>query len=251
MKILLIFSYLLLPLSSFAQISLMEFEMVSNVFYQEFSEELKKNNATLYINRPPAPQMPHYWWELDVVHASYTSYSDESGTDHNLYLFGGFARMEGMTVDGVAMTLCHELGHGIGGLPLKNKPANDYPASTEGQSDYYAARHCIKRIYKALPESFPIYAPNSFAQEQCLKHFKDEEDIQLCYRGFQTLEVEKIFLRTQITDGTDVSYDTPDQTIVTRMDLSPTFYPSPQCRLDTMVAGILEQERPRCWWAPN
>lgn len=250
MKKLFLLSFLVFSINTYAQISLMEFKMVSDAFHEVFSEELKQRNSTLYINRPPAPQLPNYWWDLDVVHASYTSFSDESGTDHNLYLFGGYARMEGMTMDGVTMTLCHELGHGIGGYPMKNKDPLDYPASTEGQSDYYAARHCIKRIFKVLPESAPVLAPTPYTEELCLKHFNTDEDIYLCHRGFQTLEVEKIFLRTQVQEGQDVDYDTPDTSVVTKMDLSPTFYPSAQCRLDTMVAGILEQERPRCWWAP-
>lgn len=225
--------------------------MISTAFHDEFDEELAQKGAQLNINKAPSPQYPNFWWDLDQVHASYTSYSDGTVTDHNLFVFGGYARMKGMTLDGVAMTLCHELGHGIGGMPLKNKHPSDTPASTEGQSDYYAARYCIKRIFKLIPESEPITAPSMFTEKLCLKHFKNEDDILLCHRGFQTLEVEKIFLTTQLMEGeSEVNYETPDKSVVKKIDLSPSFYPSAQCRLDTMVAGILEQPRPRCWWAP-
>lgn len=41
-----------------------------------------------------------------------------------------------------------------------------------------------------------------------------------------------------------------DMTIVNSVNTNPWFYPSNQCRLDTMIAGALQKERPRCWWAP-
>lgn len=243
--------YISFHLPAQAQISLTEFQVVSAVFQAEFAEDMTARNATLTINRPPSPQAPNFWWNLDQVHASYSGYKDDDFHEHNLFLFGGYARMKGMTVDGVAMTLCHELGHGIGGSPFKDK-GDDSEVSTEGQSDYFAARECIKRVFRRLPETQPVLAPSSYTSQLCASRFKTEEDLYLCHRGFQVLEVERIFLRTQLRqEETDVSYETPDPAIVTEMDLSPTFYPSAQCRLDTMVAGILEEERPRCWWAPS
>ena len=233
-----------------AQISLIEFQVVTSIFQAEYATEMKGINAQLHINRPPTPQMPNYWWDLDHVHASYSTYSDETGTDHNLFLFGGYARMEGMTMDGVAMTLCHEMGHGIGGAPYKDKGDNS-KVSAEGQSDYYAARSCIKRIFRRLPPQEPVAAPDPYSASLCDDRFNKVDDRELCYRGFQVLEVERIFLRTQITDGSDTYFDTPDTTVVSKVNMAPDFYPNPQCRLDTMIAGLLENDRPRCWWAPT
>ncbi|WPU66417.1 hypothetical protein [Peredibacter starrii] len=241
--------FLCFAFSAQAQVTLAEFQIIKAVFEAEFGPELKAQNARLNINRPPTPATPNFWWDLEAAHASYSGYKDpQTGIqDHNLYLFGGYGKMVGMTMDGVAMTLCHELGHGIGGAPYKNKTDN-IQASTEGQSDYYAARYCIKRIFKRLPEEVPVKAPDTYTAKLCEAKFKKSEDLKLCYRGFQELEVERIFLRTQ--GPNDTYYDTPDKTVVKKTDLSPTFYPSPQCRLDTMMAGLLEKERPRCWFAP-
>lgn len=241
---------LLISFKANAQISLTEFQIVTSIFKSEYDPEMAKRNARLHINRPPTPQMPNYWWDLDNVHASYSNYTDETGTDHYLFLFGGYARMEGMTVDGVAMTLCHEMGHGIGGAPYKDK-GDSSKVSTEGQSDYYAARNCIKRIFRRLPPQVPVRAPDSYTASLCDERFTNDDERELCYRGFQVLEVERIFLRTQITDGTDTHFDTPDPDIASKINLAPDFYPAPQCRLDTMIAGILEDERPRCWWVPS
>lgn len=233
-----------------AQISPEQFQNISQAFQAEFSAELAQQNARLNINRPPSPQMPNFWWDLNERHASYSAYTDANGfTEHFLFLFGGYARMPGMTPDGVVMTLCHELGHGIGGAPYKRKTDNTR-ASTEGQSDYFAARSCIKRVLKYIPEFQPAQAPNAYTENLCRQKFVSAEDLYNCFRGFQALEVERIFFRQLANGGGETDYHTPDLTVVDTVELQETFYPSAQCRLDTMIAGLLEQERPRCWYAP-
>src|SRR5690606_23673424 len=42
------------------------------------------------------------------------------------------------------------------------------------------------------------------------------------------------------------SFLTPDDSVATSTILG---YPSVQCRLDTMAAGVFLQERPSCWFA--
>lgn len=233
-----------------AQISLEQFQQISAAFHTEFGSELAAQNARLTINRPPSPQMPNFWWELKDRHASYSSYVESDGArEHLLFLFGGYARIQGMTPDGVAMTLCHELGHGLGGAPFKDK-GEELLVSAEGQSDYFAARHCIKRIFKHIPEFQPVQAPSAYTESLCRSHFTTQDELYLCVRGFQALEVERLFFRTQDGIEEETHYETPDQTVVQEVDHSPTFYPSAQCRLDTMMAGLLNQERPRCWWVP-
>lgn len=46
---------------------------------------------------------------------------------------------------------------------------------------------------------------------------------------------------------------TPDlaTTDTTKVERTYFGYPSPQCRLDTLVAGFRGQERPRCWYRPT
>lgn len=233
-----------------AQVTLEQFQEIAGIFEKEFASDLTTGKARLEINRPPSPRTPDFWWNLTEKHASYSSSVDKNGYRvHLLFLFGGYAKMPGMTADGVAMTLCHELGHGIGGAPMKEK-SDGIPSSTEGQADYFAARHCLRRIFKHLAPSAPIQAPSAYTASLCEGQFQTAQDLINCHRGFQVLEVQRIFLKG-IPGGADTFYETPDTTVVQAIDASPTYYPAPQCRLDTMIAGILQRERPRCWWAPK
>jgi hypothetical protein len=235
---------------AFAQISLPEFNQVSQAFRAEWSAELSAQKSELYINRPPSPQVPNYWWDLDYTHASYSTYTrPETGIrEHNIFLFGGYARIPGMTQDTVIATLCHELGHGIGGEPLKQKKDLE-PISTEGQSDFYAYRFCLERMFKRIPPQAPVVAVSSYVERLCRLQSASSESLEFCYRGFQTLEIERMLFKQ--SQNVETAYDTPDLSVVSEVNHSETYYPSAQCRIDTMIAGLLKQERPRCWWAPS
>jgi hypothetical protein len=45
-----------------------------------------------------------------------------------------------------------------------------------------------------------------------------------------------------------VSMSDYSMNVVDELDLSPSFYPEAQCRLDTMINGLLSLERPVCWY---
>lgn len=240
----------LFSLNSFAQVSLGEFKKLVSIFHTEFDQELRAKNSLMIINNPPNPSMPDFWWNMIQRHASYSGYlSPEGQTTHYLFLFGGYAKIEGMKLEGVAMTLCHELGHGIGGNPLKDS-GEKVRASVEGQADYYAARFCLKRILKHLPVKNPVVPLNGYVDTRCREHFKKQIDIEMCFRAFETLENERLFFRTQPGEETEVFYERPEQNTTNEINLDPYFYPTPQCRLDTMVNGVLGLERPLCWWKP-
>lgn len=232
--------------TAFGQITHDQLRQVSALFEAEFNPELLRQNQRIIINRPPAPSLPDIWWEQDVVHASYSSYTDETGyKEMYLFLFGGYARLPGMTLDGVLMTLCHELGHGIGGMPYKNK-TDGVQSSTEGQSDYFAARYCVKRMFQKVPPSQDVKAPDAHTENLCKQSFSTKSDLDLCYRGFQALEVERMYFR--YANGIETFFDRPDPSVVSEVELEETYYPSAQCRLDTMIAGLLNHERPSCWY---
>jgi hypothetical protein len=235
---------------AFAQISLSEFTQVSQAFQTEWSAELSAQKSELFINRPPSPQFPNYWWDLDYTHASYSTYTRPgSGTrEHNVFLVGGYARIPGMTQDTAIATLCHELGHGIGGEPLKQKKDLE-PISTEGQSDYFAYRFCLERMFKRIAAKAPIAAVSPYVENLCQTQSATQEALEFCYRGFQTLEIERMLFKQ--SQNVETSYETPDLSVVLEVNRSETYYPSAQCRIDTMIAGLLKQERPRCWWAPS
>ncbi len=233
---------------SFAGITLPEFKKLVDIFHKEYDQELKAQNAIFKVNHTAPGADPDMWWNLPNVHASYSSHTENGIRTHFLFLFGGYARLEGMTIEGVANTLCHELGHGIGGAPYKDK-VESYLVSTEGQADYYATKVCIKRILKYISPKKPISALDGFVDLKCRKYSKTTAELQMCYRGFETLENERLFFRIE-EDGKETFYDRPDLSVTLKINTAPDFYPDSQCRLDTMVNGILGLERPLCWFKP-
>lgn len=249
MKFCLSLLILIFSVTASAQVSLAEFTQITAAFQAEWSADLTAQNSVLYINRPPSPQLPNYWWDLNYTHASYSTYThrDSGIREHNLFLFGGYARIAGMTQDTVVATICHELGHGIGGAPLKLKKEPE-PISAEGQSDYFAYRYCLERMFKRIPAKVAVVPVSPFVEKVCRLNSVGLDGLEFCYRGFQTLEVERMMFKQ--SQNKETSYETPDTSLVSAVNQSETYYPSAQCRIDTMMAGLLKQERPRCWWAP-
>lgn len=246
-NLILIISLILIPLSSRAEVSLGEFKKLVEVFHKEFDSELRAKNSLMIINNPTGGDVD-FWWKMDQRHASYSGYLDPNGsTTHFLFLFGGYARIPKMTLSGVAMTLCHELGHGIGGAPLKDS-GEKIRASVEGQADYFAARFCLKRILKHLP-AVSDHAVDPYLKTRCEEKYSGA-DLLMCTRAMAELENERIFFRTTEGGESETYFDRLDITITDHVELDPYYYPSAQCRLDTMINGILELPRPLCWWKP-
>lgn len=143
---------------------------------------------------------------------------------------------KGMTEGAVLFLLCHEVGHLVGGIPKKE--TNTW-ASTEGQSDYYAASTCLKRLYlKRFSHSHP-YVTNEI---RVLCH-GDE----ICGK---TMAAGKEFM-----DALYAYIDVPE---MPRPELKKTErpllkweklnYPTLQCRLDTIKNGARGLPRPSCWF---
>lgn len=240
---------ILTSLNTFAQITEADFNLVTLAFHEEYDAELKAKNQIISINPASSPAMIGFWWKLDEVRAAYSSLydNDTKFLTHYLFLLGGYARMKGMTRDGVAATLCHELGHGIGGKPFKNYEFEDTDVSVEGQADYFAFRYCLARIFKRLPPAQPIKPVNAYTDSLCKA--VPTASYTFCTRAFQTLESERTFFKLNPADP-DSEYDKHDPLVVTKIEKDPYHYPSSQCRLDTMMNGILGKERPRCWYVP-
>jgi hypothetical protein len=233
-----------------AQISKVDLEIVSRALHQAYDQELLTLRQRFVINPESNPSMKDFWWNLNDVRASYSSLEEEDGVlVHYLFLFGGYARLKGMSRDGVAATLCHEMGHGVGGAPYKDQGSKDVPpVSVEGQADYYAFRVCLRKVFQFLPPAAPVKPLNSWTDSLCRSG--SAADYQFCTRAFQTLESERIFFRLSPTEP-DTFYDRPDLSVAHEVNLDMEYYPSTQCRLDTMINGILQRPRPACWLKPE
>ncbi|WP_127718358.1 hypothetical protein [Halobacteriovorax sp. HLS] len=229
--ILLIF-HLLISIST-ATVTFDEFQQLKVALNQAWPELRPSSKDQLVINLKVG-NFENYWWNLEVVRASYSQSTVEDEILHHIFIFGGYARLEGMTLDGLAITACHEIGHGIGGEPLKSNGS-----SQEGQSDYYATKYCFPILSKYLKQSTP-----SQNYPSCMTN----ENQQFCNRTLDALESSIHFFNYL---GDNVSFDQRSQVIAPYLDESDTFYPDAQCRLDTMVDGLFQRPRPICWYPRN
>jgi hypothetical protein len=132
-----------------------------------------------------------------------------------IIVYGGAAALNGGNEDSFALLLCHEAGHLYGGTPFGDS-YNEL--SLEGQADYWSAL-CFRKIEHKL-------SPGE--GERLLK---------------AALVVTAFYADNRNLPHPEVS--TPDPT---RVQETLKVHPSPQCRLDTILAGQREMSRPSCWF---
>ena len=179
---------------------------------------------------------------------------------------GGMARLPVMTQDALALAVCHEVGHLMGGAPRQRYPLTSWVAA-EGQADYFATLKCARRVFTdaravaftRLPYVDPVVraaCPNALCERSAMA-------------GASLVEV----LGALKSRGAAPRFDTPDPSAVM---LTLDLYPSLQCRLDTFFQGALcargvdenvsggdpaagactagqghlVGRRPGCWYAP-
>lgn len=170
-------------------------------------------------------------WKSSTVNA----YANQNGKKWKIVVFGGLARRPEVTKDGFAMVVCHELGHHLGGYPFYPR-VNEWAAS-EGQSDYFAAQVCARKLWKEDYIENAKYRDEAsdYIIERCDDSWPFQSDRDLCYRiavGAISLGELLAYLR-----DTTVDIETPDTTVVDQTIFDG--YPDAQCRLDTMFSGAL------------
>lgn len=126
-------------------------------------------------------------------------------------VWGGMLSHSLMNSETFQLLLCHEIGHFLGGPPLKSR--NGW-SSTEGQADYYSGLRCAKDLG---------WDEAQFSQA--------------------ALALTRIY--AEVTNVSGPSLNRCDETKVTRINYG---YPIAQCRLDTLIAGWKGQPRPACWY---
>lgn len=232
LKIILLVS---ISFSAFGQVNYEQFVTLKKSLHQAFLELRPSGLDKLVINKE-IPNLELFWWKSDSVHASYSRTVLEGITNHNIFIFGGFARQNKMTIDGLALTACHEIGHGIGGAPFKISGS-----STEGQADYFATNICLPVVFKYLKSTNPN-TKNSYVKDLCSRASRSPKK---CMRFITAIESDIAFFET-LGEYTRFSSYSFEQAI--NLNLTDRFYPDAQCRVDTMVHGALKLERPRCWY---
>lgn len=128
-----------------------------------------------------------------------------------IQVMGGMLMHPQMSDETFKLLLCHELGHLLGGPPLKSR--NGW-SSTEGQADYYSSLECVRKL-----------------------NFDEKTFIE------SALALTRIY--AEVTRERLPRLDTCDERKVERTNYG---YPPVQCRLDTLLAGWQGKARPNCWF---
>ena len=201
-------------------ISKVQFNEILDRIHAEYAVQISRAGGILKIERK---------WSNGNVNA----YAYREGKSWFLSMFGGMARYPLMTYDGFVSVACHELGHHLGGIP---KFTNDW-AAVEGQSDYYAAMKCMRRIFakddnKGLLDQRVI---DPEITRRCGIEHRGQQDQLICARVAQAgLEVGAALA--------DMDGD-PAPKILTpsKRRVKTTFqsHPLSQCRTDTYFQGSL------------
>lgn len=187
-------------------------------------------------------------WDDGTVNA----YASQSGKTWKVAMFGGLARHATITKDAMALVVCHEIGHHIGGAPKKGGSAGTGGgwwggqgggsaiswASNEGQADYFATLKCLRKSWindnnASIVKT--LNAPQAVADVCSKNHKKDKVDTALCVRmAMAGKSVSDLFSVLGKLPATD--FKTPDTNVVSRTDDN---HPKAQCRLDTYFQGAL------------
>lgn len=157
---------------------------------------------------------------------------------------GGVLQMENITTDDFGLIVCHELGHHFGGAPyFPPSEGNSIWASAEGVADFWATRTCFPNIVDRLPVV-------EGQKDDETAHFCKRKIIQIplntCWRTIQSsLFISRLHSAFN-HEKTTPQLSTPEIQQVKTTNLS---YSSSQCRLDTFVAGVMQQDiPPGCWF---
>jgi hypothetical protein len=163
-------------------------------------------------------------WEESRVNASATRDDDNNPV---IRVNGGLARHPDITKNGLMMILCHELGHHLGGAPksFRGRSKKRSWSSAEGQADYFATTKCMAKMVidnQIFPEPFK-YSVKACNNSLCRKIAP------------AALSVGNLFASLK------GEWKKPSLDKKSKNQVYSTYYlhPTPQCRLDTFIAGSL------------
>jgi hypothetical protein len=218
---------------------------ITEVEFNQAIDEVETVYAPIIANMGAKLNIERNWSDGTV-----NAYASQSGKTWKVAMFGGLARHATITKDAMALVVCHEIGHHIGGAPKKGGPAGGGGgwwggdaggalswASNEGQADYFATLKCLRKAWindnnVAIAKS--LNAPADVT-EMCQKTYKNQIDTALCVRtSMAGQSVGNLF--AALSRLPQPKFDTPDSRVVSSTDHN---HPKAQCRLDTYYQGSL------------
>ncbi len=171
-------------------------------------------------------------WDEEGVNAYCTRDMDDNPL---IKVYGGMARHQDMTLDGLYLIYCHELGHYLGGAPkaFRGRSSKRGWSSAEGQSDYFATSKCLKVLFNDSEENKKaVKRAESGIVEKAKKRCKGKD--YYCLRAsLASMSVAKVFHSLKSYEKFP-EIDDRDPTVVSRTRYT---HPKSQCRLDTYLNG--------------
>lgn len=156
-----------------------------------------------------------------------------------IVISGGLARRPELSADGMALIVCHELGHHLGGFPIApaNMPIGGTWAANEGQSDYFATQICAKKIWGSEFQKNAEFRQTAteIIKNKCLESWESIQDQNLCFRILTAVESMTNTMGGILAKPAP-QFSTPDPTIVSKTSHA---HPAIQCRMDTSFHGAV------------
>jgi hypothetical protein len=180
----------------------------------------------------------------------------------SISILGGFARGAQALPGSQLLVLCHELGHLLAGYPQKISPEGELRwSSAEGQADYFSGGKCLFSLM-ANPYIYSIVKPyeNNYIK-YCSQFFQGRDKGQCSIALTLAENYSDIIDSPYEYTPSGISIYAKDESQVESTLRGNREYPSTQCRLDTIKAGIFKAlssqdnqidneltKRPRCWF---
>lgn len=208
---------------------------VSSLTKEEFLE-IAKTIEKLYrlaiFEKGGVPLVVEADWSDETVNA----FAYREADRWVVQIAGGMARAKFMTKHSLALILCHELGHHLGGAP-RSFLYDGWP-SAEGQADYWATSKCLKKYYKTLghDDILKDEIPKK-AADSCMKVYRNPTDARVCNLTMRATQHFANFLNGLSNVKYPVSLESSDDRQVKGTNTND--YPRPQCRIDTLFQGAL------------
>lgn len=214
------------------------YDKILDTLYDLYAPIIEAKGKTFKILR--------YEWPYDSLNIRMRrGYKGENGDTWHIIPPGGIFLHRLMNDDAFTLISCHEVGHHIGGAPLKRTypPGSFYWSTTEGQADYFAASKCFRRFAEVTGDNEKFLQVQNYPQ-------LDQRLLKKCQDSFSGLQQQGICLRTIRAgvvlsrfmadfNGLSTSSITPHTPDLTITDRTEDQHPDSQCRMDTYINGAL------------
>lgn len=214
-----------------------------------------------------------------LISSNAGAYSKKNEAEHKweINIYGGMIQHPLMNQASLGLIMCHEVGHFFGGKPYvqgrKISPILTGTApkqmSAEGQADFFATAECGKNLFNNLNlQSDNILIPHELISS-CIKSGIFKKICVALVEAAKNVSGIYVDLSSKIdhVQYDPTSYTEADKTEAVQTLLRVGEYPSLQCRLDTMLAGLncrlnslgscedlelnsIIELRPACWYHP-